>query len=403
MEDPVSSLRGWLHELLFSRDFFSRYPYYASVLSRFDPLHDDNIAIAAVSARGARFYLHVNAGYFQANPQFIRGVLLHEVHHVVLGHLSHPKFRGVAHPDLMLLAKEMSANDFIQEALPPGVTWQTFPQLETYEGESTMARYERLARARREGRLAKTECCGLGDLLAEDESGLAHLGRLILSAATEVDRGEGRPPRDEAGLLAGRTPGALVEELVGTSARRPSAVDWRKALRTLHARVRGRVGTFRWPNRRFPERVGEIPGRRRRNRDEVTLLAAIDTSGSMRTEDLEGIARELEALAASAGIVVVECDAAIQRVYPFEGRLESVMGRGGTDFRPVFEREFLQPLGVDGVVYFTDGFGPYPPSPPGIDTLWVLTEESRSFDCPWGEKAYLGPPRHKMSVAGERG
>ena len=63
-------------------------------------------------------------------------------------------------------------------------------------------------------------------------------------------------------------------------------------------------------------------------------------------------------------------------------------GRGGTDLRPVFAPDFLAAHQPDGIIYFTDGFGPYPVETPRTKTLWVLSKPSE-FTCPWGEKAYF--------------
>jgi predicted metal-dependent peptidase len=95
--------------------------------------------------------------------------------------------------------------------------------------------------------------------------------------------------------------------------------------------------------------------------------------------------------------MIVECDTTIARSYPFRGAVEQVKGRGGTDLRPVFEPGFLRAHRADGVVYFSDGEGPYPPHAPPLPVLWMLTKPS-AFSCPWGERAKLtvsgkAPPR----------
>ena len=70
----------------------------------------------------------------------------------------------------------------------------------------------------------------------------------------------------------------------------------------------------------------------------------------------------------------------MQRVH--HGAVEIVVGGGDTDFHPLFtllegRADFA------AVVYFTDGVGPWPHSPPALPVLWVLTGEL-AFDCPWG-------------------
>ena len=192
-------------------------------------------------------------------------------------------------------------------------------------------------------------------------------------------------------LVAGRTPGSLVEELTGTKRTPESYVDWRTALAMFTARARAPAHTWSRPSRRFPDRPFEIPGRtyRPRRSDEPCLLAAIDTSLSMTLPELEEVVRHLALVNERARLVVAECDVEVSRIYPFSGTIERVSGRGGTDLRPVFAPSILNAHGVDGVVYFTDGEGPYPEQPPPIPVLWVLTKP-QSFGCPWGERAHLG-------------
>lgn len=125
-----------------------------------------------------------------------------------------------------------------------------------------------------------------------------------------------------------------------------------------------------------------------RRTERPRLLVAIDTSLSMTRAELEEIARQLVVVSERAHLTIAECDAAVQRVYPFAGRLDHVAGRGGTDLRPVFAPEVLGESDIDGVVYFTDGNGPTPHEPPLVPTLWVLTKPD-AFVCPWGQRAWL--------------
>lgn len=92
-----------------------------------------------------------------------------------------------------------------------------------------------------------------------------------------------------------------------------------------------------------------------------------------------------------AHVTITECDVSVARVYPCAGRIENVVERGGTDLRPVFAPTLLGAHDI-GVGYFTDGDGPYPKSPAPVPTLWGLAKPQNSR-CPWGERAWLAPPR----------
>ena len=397
-------LRPWLERFVRDAGFLSRYPYYAHVLAGLEPVADPSVpamglSLHGVPGRGGRYYLHVNVAHFLREPQFLRGILLHEVHHVVLGHLAHPKFFGATHPDLMLLAQETSANEHIDEALPSPVLWQHFERFGLRAGQSTLERYAKLCAARAEGAepIAKRDTRlvdehGWREQPAPPPGGVQQTKQLI-----ERARDEGREDakrvsagRPESATIAGRTPEELLMQLVGTTDAPEIYVDWRAALRAFVAQARAPVHTWSRPSRRFPSRVGELPGRTYQLRDVLrpTLLIAIDTSLSMSAGELTEVARQLRPLSALARLVIVECDAAITRVYPFAGMLESVKGRGGTDLRPAFDAQFLRAQGADGIVYFTDGDGPHPPVPPSIPTLWMLTKPN-DFECPFGLRAQL--------------
>jgi predicted metal-dependent peptidase len=450
---PAKATRGeletWLDAFIRDPSFLEAYPYYAAILAKMTPVADPSVARMAVSLYDGRFYLHVNVDSFIAEPQFLRGVLLHEVHHVVLGHLTHPKFAECEEPDLMDLAIEMSANEYIEEELPPAVRWRSYSSIGMRAGQSTRERYEILVRhLQGTGSRPKPGAGEQGSGTVDDHRHLARgetsaggvaqtallVGRAVSEARAERDakrppppepppgppaqpgakkRGKKQPPPSEPSiaygdgddddddpnvsrryLIAGRTAGRLIEELSETTRAPDEVMDWRAALAMFVARARAPVHTWSRPSRRFPSRIFEVPGRSwaPRKTAEQRLLVAIDTSLSMTKQELEEIARQLVVLSERAHVTIAECDVSVARVYPFAGRIENVVGRGGTDLRPVFADSLLGAHDVDGVVYFTDGDGPFPKEPAPVPTLWVLTKPS-AFRCPWGQKAWLRPPR----------
>jgi len=57
---------------------------------------------------------------------------------------------------------------------------------------------------------------------------------------------------------------------------------------------------------------------------------------------------------------------------------ETILGRGGTDFRPVFEwvaqQAHSESILPDVLIYLTDGYGTFPERESQYPTLWILTE-----------------------------
>jgi len=137
----ASDLGAWLDAFLRDPGFLERYPYYAAILARLHPVADPSVQRMAVSLHDRQFYLHINIDAFLAAPQYLRGVLLHEVHHIALGHLGHPKFTEADEAELMDLALEMSANEYIEEPLPNPILWQAYAAIGICAGQSSIERY----------------------------------------------------------------------------------------------------------------------------------------------------------------------------------------------------------------------------------------------------------------------
>ena len=110
------------------------------------------------------------------------------------------------------------------------------------------------------------------------------------------------------------------------------------------------------------------------------LVIAIDTSGSCSRETVQrflgetyGILSEKENFFSRMKVYIVQCDCFIQKVDVIHSEEEwkeysrnvKIQGRGGTDFRPVFElirqeKERKELKNLRALIYFTDGDGIYP-------------------------------------------
>ena len=163
-------------------------------------------------------------------------------------------------------------------------------------------------------------------------------------------------------------------------------IPWQTVLRRHVGRLVELRPVFGRPPRRFPNMAGIIPGKGRFSQ-KPKVMAVIDTSGSMTVAMLEAISAELGLMAKRYDVLVVECDVQIHRTYPYRP-IVSVMGRGGTDFRPPFEQGFLNEHCPDLVVYFTDGYGPVPARAPTIPVIWCIAEDGVE-PAEWGTKIAL--------------
>lgn len=417
---PLELREGWFERWLEETRFLQRYPHYAGTLSRFELVSTATVDTMAVTLKRwddpeGRLQLLVNVGYFQRHPGFRAGILLHELQHVSLGHLSSRRLHAVARPRLMELAMELSANEGIREPAPPGFEIAEFTELGIRPGQSTLERYHLLSAAYDAGKLRpeawwsssmrdahRPRCegqgAGLGDLLearsdgasSEHWSGRRGLGAPTHRLALELMKKHiashlrGERGGDDDWADAGRERKAKEIERVLLPSRSGQLLDWRRLLREAFPAVRAVRPDYLRPNRRFKERIGEVPGRVRRP-PRPRMLVAVDTSGSIGSEVLARVSREVQALRAHAQVTVVECDAAVHRVYRPQGLIGPVLGGGDTDFGPVFG--LAQRSRFEGVVYFTDGKGLAPAHSP-LPTLWVLTH-AEPWSAPFGTVARL--------------
>ncbi len=128
---------------------------------------------------------------------------------------------------------------------------------------------------------------------------------------------------------------------------------------------------------------------------ELNLAVALDTSGSVSIDEISEFIAEVDAIKGylRARISLLLCDAEldIAAVRTFEywedfSMPAEVSGGGGTDFRPVFKYLGQQDSQPDVLVYFTDGKGDFPESPPAWPTLWLVKGSS---SVPFGQRIQL--------------
>lgn len=128
---------------------------------------------------------------------------------------------------------------------------------------------------------------------------------------------------------------------------------------------------------------------------QVEVVVAVDTSGSIRDNEIAEFLAEVSALKGQmrARITLIPCDAQIAEGAPWifepweELRLETrVSGGGGTDFRPVFRWVEEQGLQPEVLVYFSDLEGRFPELAPNYPVLWLVKGREKP---PWGQRIQL--------------
>ncbi len=129
--------------------------------------------------------------------------------------------------------------------------------------------------------------------------------------------------------------------------------------------------------------------------NQVELVVALDTSGSIHDEEMGEFLAEVNALKGQmrARVTLLACDSQLAEEAPWiyeawdEFNLpEKITGGGGTSFKPVFEWVDKQGLRPDMLVYFTDAEGAFPEREPGFPVIWLVKGKLKT---PWGQRIQL--------------
>lgn len=155
------------------------------------------------------------------------------------------------------------------------------------------------------------------------------------------------------------------------------------------------ISDWKWvrPNKRMIGMDINLPSTVREN---LNIVVAVDTSGSISNEELTKFTSETHSIltsVASVKMILIDCDIKIQNIVeiengqsldgtklPWEGRPWT--GRGGTSFIPVFEHVEEQGWNPELLIYFTDGYGSFPTSEPMYPVVWIMTTD---LQPPFGE------------------
>jgi predicted metal-dependent peptidase len=363
-----------------------RQPFLASAIMRLPIRNATSFAWCKTMATDG-YYIFFNATWAAKLSQSeLRGVLAHEVLHVIFQHSSR---RSSREPLRWNIAADHAINLILLEqgfALPKGGFANR-----SYWGKPAEEIYALLP----ESLSKKPSVPGSFGAIKESEAGgqIPDVGHDVLDPddiSVRAARGGAMPDRAQLDELCTDLRNDAASKLQGNSAAMflsecqaidDSRIDWRELLRSwLVDRIKNDWSL--WPySKKFIHRglfmpsIGiEAPGH---------IIFAVDTSGSISDRDLGEVFSEIRSYRElyPCRITVIQCDAKIQSIESFE-ELDgteipeklTIAGRGGTDFRPVFEWAIENdPSSL--IIFATDGFGTFPQTSVPNDVIWILTRE----------------------------
>lgn len=193
-------------------------------------------------------------------------------------------------------------------------------------------------------------------------------------AVKEAEQGRGNIPNFARELL---------------EAKKKPKINWKEVLRRF-VQENMDNSDYSWmkPNKKYMASDMYLPSLAI-SKDEIdNIIMAVDTSGSMRKDQLDQVVDELSLILEEykTKVTVFLIDTQVHKVLEFTNddlpiKIEAI-GRGGTDFRPAFEKIKELELEPTCFLYYTDGDGYFPSVEPEYPVLWVGTQ---NFKPPFGE------------------
>jgi predicted metal-dependent peptidase len=372
-------------------------PFFGSCLLKLPVLPDPAIPTFCTDGTRIRY-----------NPEFadklsdaeLRGVLVHEVAHIVLGHLWRMEGRD---PRAWNVATDYAINqvldDYAQEARQNNrpVPWE-LPKdglLDPAQrGKSSEEIYSQLPKPPPGG---SGDGSGAGSSASAPSSGLPASSGEFESpqlspgdqAQLEADWKIAVTQAAQAAKMCGNCPGAirrLVEDLIAPR------LPWRDLVRNFLRTLARDDYSWSRPNPRYAHTGFMLPSLR--SERVLPIVLAIDTSGSIGPDDLQVFASEAQACldeAQASEIIVLYCDTRINgeesRFRPGDRVTIDARGGGGTDFNPPFKwvDDNLEDPPA-GFVYLTDGCASPPNAMPEYPVLWAIHgDHGDRFNPPFGD------------------
>ena len=344
-------------------------PFYGVLVSMMDFIHE--AAIPTMATDGNKVY-YSSEFVMGLTPEEVYGVLLHEISHCIYQHctskrrLNRDRHRWNVACDFAINLEIKS----IGYALPADCLYDT-----KFNGQNAEQIYDALP-----------EDCGNYQTLDmhidnSDESSWDDMEDRVIAAYEMTKNTKSQ----------GKLPGGLqrwIDKL------RKNKVRWERIFHKYVGQALAKDDySYVRVNKRFVGQGMYLPDLRSNTIGSVVL--AIDTSGSIGRNCLEQFAAELNKVShLVTEVTCMTCDAEVQevvKVNQFTDWLKKIrmLGGGGTDFRPVFNKVKELHLMPELLIYLTDAFGTFPEKRPPYPVLWCVTDEGGMSHVPFGQKVLL--------------
>ncbi len=360
----------------------SKHPYFGMLASRLK--HEENSAIDYFASNGKRFIY--NPTYIESLSQDeLFFILTNCVMHHILAHNQRKLNRkGV----LWQLATDYAINNMLAKnklKIPKGANYNT-----EYKNMYSEEIYEILKKefAEQNGTSSYDDVKNLESFIKEkggDSSIFKNFEKMDEKEEDEWDYAASLAK--EVGNKNSSTPLGLERFAKKIKA---NDIDWKFELYNAINRHMRNNYAFMPPNKKHIYRGVALPSL---TSDTLSLIVAIDTSGSIREDILGAFIGEFKSIMQNFPAVSIElliADAKVHSHHSFMGGEEMdfpLKGGGGTDYRPTFEYIDANIPMSSMLLYFTDGEGIFPRIPPAYEVIWALSQNKNKI--PFGRSLVI--------------
>ena len=357
-------------------------PFYGLFLLGLSKVINRSVETACVRKRGINCELVINPDYWETQDDTQQlNLLCHEVYHIVFQHMF--LWDSFPNKDILGLATDCEVNSYLRNL---DNSWVVPSIWNLPKKQGTKFYYEEILKQNPpQQQQQQSNGGGSGDSQdnkdgmpqtkddhtqwgkdfqecsdAEKQLIQNQINNQIKTAAEQTIKMRGTIPAEMK---------EIVDELFKP---KPRIFDWKSYFRRMLGSIYdiNIKKTRRKESIRFPDSAGI------KHKKKVSILVAIDTSGSVNDDELRDFFSEITYIyKTGARITILECDAKITANYEYTGKWTGkIHGRGGTDFQPVIDYYRKNMKDYAALVYFTDGECSIPDNVPR-DTIWVITSE----------------------------
>jgi len=379
-----------------SKDLMLKEAFYGLFLIMLNKQWSTKVPTAGVSRLGINYQLYLNEEFWdKLTPDQRIGLLKHEILHIAFFHVT--DYDHLSDKMIANIAMDIEINQYIDSIfLPPGPQLpEVYPELNLELKKGTKYYYDKLIEAKENPgtcpNLDKMIECnekgeggitvsinGQGEVEVklpdhgtwEEFDNLDEATKKLIKTQTEHILKE---VVDQVTKSRGVIPGEMAEIIDKISKLNPPKFNWRAYVRRF---VGGSVKTFTKMSRQKPNfRFIENPGLK--HKEKRHILVAVDTSGSVSTNELIEFLHEIHHISRSGTeVTIVQCDTAISHIGKFDPKKDfEIHGRGGTSFHPVTDYYDANKKKYNCLIYLTDGEAPAPEKCRG-PVLWVISSQS---------------------------